>query len=312
MAKVTDGDDARGAARLPDTGAATAYPPAGAYRRAVVLGAGGVVGIAWMAGLADGLRAAGVDLAEAELTVGTSAGAVVGTLLATGQDPARLATPLRPDDPGARPTRVDGRRMGEVFAVLGGAEADPTGARCHAGRIALAADTGPEEAHLARMGALAGASQWPDRRLLITATDTATGEQKVFDRAGGAPLVPAVAASTAFPAVYPPITVGDRRYMDGSLHSGTNAGLARGARALVVIEPLAHMFPREPLARELAEAGAEAVVTIGPDQETIRVFGHDQHDRTAWEPAYRAGLRQAAEQARRVGAVWQESPAPIG
>ncbi|MEU0003628.1 patatin-like phospholipase family protein [Streptomyces sp. NPDC006314] len=70
-----------------------------------------------------------------------------------------------------------------------------------------------------------------------------TGEQKVFDRASGASLPSAVAASTAFPGIYPPITINGRRYMDGSLQSATNAGLAAGARILVVIDPQAHLFP---------------------------------------------------------------------
>ena len=54
--------------------------------RALVLGGGGTVGTAWTAGLVSGLRREGVDLAEADLIVGTSAGAIVGTMLATGQD----------------------------------------------------------------------------------------------------------------------------------------------------------------------------------------------------------------------------------
>ncbi|MEU1310588.1 patatin-like phospholipase family protein [Streptomyces cinnamoneus] len=47
------------------------------------------------------LRGAGVDLAEADLFVGTSAGAIVGALLATGQDPDRLATPRALPTPAA-------------------------------------------------------------------------------------------------------------------------------------------------------------------------------------------------------------------
>ncbi|MGV9775220.1 patatin-like phospholipase family protein [Streptosporangium sp. NPDC003464] len=70
-----------------------------------------------------------------------------------------------------------------------------------------------------------------------------TGEQEVFDRVSGAPLPSPVAASTAFPGVYPPTTVNGRRYMDGSLRSATNAGLAAGARTLVVIDPQAHLSP---------------------------------------------------------------------
>jgi NTE family protein len=173
------------------------------------------------------------------------------------------------------------------------------------GQIALAAETGPEQAHITRMRAMAGTDQWPDRKLIITAMDAETGEQEVFDRASGAPLSSAVGASTAFPGIYPPITINGRRYMDGSLRSATNAGLAAGARTLVVIDPQAHLFPRELLHQELAAAGAHTVVTIEPNPESIRAFGSNLNDRTAWEPAYRAGLRQAADAAEQLRLAWR-------
>ncbi|GAA1337929.1 patatin-like phospholipase family protein [Actinocatenispora thailandica] len=258
-----------------------------------------------MAGLACGLSRGGVDLSEADLIVGTSTGAIIGAVLATGQDPGRLATPVRPAGSDATPPQVDERRLGEAFAVLRDAASNPDEARRRVGQIALAAETGPEQAHIARMRAMAGADQWPDRQLLITALDAETGEQEVFDRASGAPLPCAVAASTAFPGIYPPITINGRRYMDGSLRSATNAGLAAGARTLVVIDPQAHLFPRELLHQELAAAGAPTVVTIEPDPESIRAFGSNLNDRTAWEPAYQAGLRQAADAAERLRLAWR-------
>ncbi|MEO5876319.1 MAG: patatin-like phospholipase family protein, partial [Streptosporangiaceae bacterium] len=54
--------------------------------RALVLGGGGVAGIGWEAGLVTGLRKAGVDLGEADVIIGTSAGSVVGTMIAQGAD----------------------------------------------------------------------------------------------------------------------------------------------------------------------------------------------------------------------------------
>ncbi|MER5863003.1 patatin-like phospholipase family protein [Kitasatospora sp. NPDC002040] len=276
--------------------------------RALALGAGGPVGAAWMAGLACGLRRGGVDLGEADLIVGTSTGAIIGAVLATGQDPGRLATPVRPADSNSTPPQVDGRRLGEAFAVLGTAASNPAEAWRRVGQIALAAETGPEQAHVVRMRAMAGTDQWPDRKLLITATDAETGEQKVFDRTSGAPLACAVAASTAFPGIYPPITINGRRYMDGSLRSATNAALAAGARTLVVIDPQAHLFPRELLHQELAAAGARTVVTVEPDPESIRAFGSNLNDRTAWEPAYQAGLRQAAAAAEQLRLAWRTGP----
>ena len=51
---------------------------------AVVLGGGGATGVAWLAGVAHGLFDEGIDLRSTDLVVGTSAGSVVGSWLATG------------------------------------------------------------------------------------------------------------------------------------------------------------------------------------------------------------------------------------
>ncbi|WP_051751282.1 patatin-like phospholipase family protein [Streptosporangium amethystogenes] len=272
----------------------------GPVERAVVLGPGGMVGTAWMAGLAGGLRRDGVDLADADLVVGTSAGAIVGAVLTTGQDLDRLAAlPPSADPDGATP-KENPDRLAEVFAVLGDPSLEPAAARRRVGRLALAAETGTEHAHVTQISSLIAAREWPDRRLLIIAVDIETGEPQVWDRDGGAPLPAVVASSCAMPGIYPPITVNGRRYMDGALRSGSNADLASDARMLVVVEPLAHLFPASPPPRD-------TIVTIAPDQAALDVFGPTLHDRTTWEPAYQAGVRQAAEAARRIRAVWRDS-----
>ena len=58
-------------------------------RRALVLGGGGITGIAWETGLIAGLAALDIDLAAADVIIGTSAGSVVGTDIASGQGPRR-------------------------------------------------------------------------------------------------------------------------------------------------------------------------------------------------------------------------------
>jgi NTE family protein len=275
-----------------------------AVSRAVVFGAGGYVGTAWMAGLAAGLRDRGVDLAAADLIVGTSAGAIIGAILATGQDPASLATLPDPAATGATTPAPDPERLAEVFALLSDPGLDPITARRRVGQLALASDATTERAHLARMELLITAREWPDRRLLITTVDTETAQRQVWDRTSGVPLVPAVVSSIAFPGTSPPITVDGRRYMDGGLWSATNADLTAGARALVVIEPLAHLFPREPLRQELAAAAANTVATITPDPASLAAFGTSLYDRTAWQPAYQAGARQAEALAQQLRATW--------
>lgn len=93
--------------------------------------------------------------------------------------------------------------------------------------------------------------------------------------------------------------------MDGALRSGPNADLAGGARTLVVVEPMAHLFPREPLNQQLAAVGADTVVTIGPDPASVRAFGSDMGDLAAWEPAYQAGLRQADDLDTQLRSTWR-------
>src|SRR6478609_2302313 len=83
-------------ARSPMLGTDTAEDEAMATR-ALVLGGGGPVGIAWESGLVAGLAQAGVDLGQADFTMGTSAGSFVGARLALGADPKTLADPIIAD-----------------------------------------------------------------------------------------------------------------------------------------------------------------------------------------------------------------------
>ncbi|THA50637.1 patatin-like phospholipase family protein [Streptomyces sp. A1136] len=273
------------------------------FDRALVLGPGGHVGTAWMAGLAHGLRRHGTDLGEADLIVGTSAGAIVGALLATGQDPGRLVTSARP---AAHRLTPDPERMGRVLAVLGDRGLEPGEARRRVGRLALdSVDPEAEAALIAGRAGLIGADTWPERRLLITAVDATTGEPVVWDRDSGVPLVPAVAASSAFPGAAPPVAIDGRRYMDGALRAGPNADLAAGARTLIVVDPSAHLFPREPLDRQSVGVVADTVMTIGPDAASVCAFGSDMGDLAAWEPAYQAGLRQAGDIDTRLRSAWR-------
>lgn len=266
------------------------------FSLALVLGGGGPVGLAWLAGLATGLRDSGIDLSLADRFVGTSAGAVVGAVLADGGDPARL---LRPST--SAPVQADPARMAEIFAVLRAPGQDPAQARRRAGELALAAQVGDPDEHIARMGGLAGVAQWPARDLVVTAIDVTTGELRTWTRDGAASLPAALASSTAVPGVFPPIPIDGRHYIDGGLRSPVNADLAAGADVVVIVEPLAHMFPRIPSDREL---GSATEISIVPDDHAITAFGLDVFDPAALAPAHAAGMRQSAEAALRLKDVW--------
>ena len=261
---------------------------------AVVLGPGGPVGTAWLAGLAAGLRRAGVDLGAAGLIVGTSAGAIVGAVLAGGGDLERLAAPRPGADPGGG-VRTDPGKLADVLATLGDPGLDRAESLRRVGQLAIAAATGTEDAAVARMRSLLATAHWPDRPLLIPAVDAESGEPVIWDRHGQASLPEAMAASTAFPGTAPPITVGGRRYIDGALRAGANADLAAGARVLIVAEPAAHLFGPSSV-----PAGEGTVVRLAPDAAAVKAFGPDLSAYAAWAPAYQAGLRQAADASSRV------------
>src|ERR1700744_680376 len=61
-----------------------------ADKRALVLAGGGAAGNAWGLGLIAGLSDAGVDVTEADLIIGTSAGSTVAAQITSGTRPAEL------------------------------------------------------------------------------------------------------------------------------------------------------------------------------------------------------------------------------
>jgi NTE family protein len=238
-----------------------------------------------------------VHLGDADLIVGTSAGAIVGAILASRQDPARLAGPPALPDRGG--VRTDRRTLAAVFATL----SDPALSRAEAlrrvGSLAVTASTGQQEAATARMQSLIGTEQWPDRPLLIPSVDAGTGTAMIWDSRGAASLAQAVAASTAFPATAPPVAINGRRYIDGALRAGSNADLAGTADLVIIIEPAAQALdPAGAAAGDAADA--EAVVRLIPDARAIEAFGPDITDLASWGPAYQAGFRQAPGAAERI------------
>ncbi|GGL03167.1 patatin-like phospholipase family protein [Planomonospora parontospora] len=270
--------------------------------RALVLGGGGVAGIAWEAGVVTGLRRAGVDLGEADLVVGTSAGSVVGALVSTGADLESAVAVQAGSETRATVPAVDMEAVMAAFGILYDPSLDPREARRRVGAMALSVeDTG---ARIETIGERLPVQEWPERRLLITAVDCGTGEFVVWERGSGVPMVTAVASSCAVPCVFPPVEIGGRRYMDGGVRSATNADLAEGSSAVVVLEPLAHLSPRARFTAELARLGDAEIAHVVPDEASAAVFGANVLDPSLWRPAFDAGLAQAPAVAEAVRKAW--------
>ena len=281
--------------------------------RALVLGGGGVTGIAWEIGVIAGLADLGIDLAGADVIIGTSAGSVVGVDIASGQQPEALyQAQLAPPDPEPA-ARIGWDLIGRLLWVVNTSR-DPVRARARIGHWALAARTMPEADRRKVFEDRLPVSSWPAKMLKVTAVDAQTGEFVVLDSSGEAGLVDAVGASCAVPGVWPPVTIGNRRFVDGGVRSVANADLAARYQQVVIVAPVARgIGPIMPgpggQAAALAAAGAR-VALVRPDRAATRAIGRDVLDVSRRAAAATAGRAQAAAAAAAVRAVWQADSGP--
>jgi NTE family protein len=287
-------------------------------RTALVLGAGGLVGEAFEAGVLHALHdVRGFDARDADVIVGTSAGSLTGASLRFGISAPDLASyltdePLSPEgraifdrigpipDPPvlSRPRfRVPSRRL------MFGAMRHPW--RSRAGLLCAAVPTGTID--MTPFGEvfrnLTGPA-WCERDLWITATRLPLGERVIFGRDESWCDVPlAVCASCAIPGVFKPVKIDGQRYVDGGVHSPTNADvlIGEGYDEVIIVSPMsAHRvtrrtnpmrtFFRAMLGREvraLRRDGAR-VTTYQPGAIEQRLMGMNALDDTRCPDVVRA------------------------
>ncbi|MGI5163131.1 patatin-like phospholipase family protein [Spirillospora sp. CA-253888] len=276
--------------------------------RALVLGGGGVAGIAWTTGVLAGLADAGSDVTDADVVIGSSAGATVAAQATSGVPLGELLR--RQVDPDAQnrelvPSDSSGTKVLETMFGLAQETEDRAELRRRIGELALGADTVSEEERRKVIEERLPVHQWPDRRLVITAVAALAGTPAVFDRESGVQLVDAVAASCAVPGVWPPVTIGETRFIDGSVRSISNADLASGNARVVVIAPVADPGLGTEVAQLVEEGSLVQVVT--PDEASVAAFGADPLDPSTRTPAAKAGYAQGRGAAAAVGAVWRSA-----
>jgi NTE family protein len=328
---MTTGRDARARGRavrrrmIPDAaraGAAYRLPsPAGRPRAGeggrwgLVLGGGGVLGAAWLVGALDALqRARGVDARDAEIILGTSAGSVIGGLLAGGIPVDELmaqqrgesiaSAPMPPEDfeapagppipprPALRPGNAriltrNARRLRRMppTTVLSGFVPAGRGSMPAVGRL---------------IETVVPAGSWADHKgLRVVAVDYDSGRRVAFG-APGAPdagLAQAVLASCAIPGWFTPVEIDGVRYVDGGVWSATNADLLAGQDLdeVIVLAPMFSVRYDHPAdwrarverrwrarvtRRAMAEAakvnrGGAAVTVLGPGPEDLQLIGYN-------------------------------------
>src|SRR3954470_16846098 len=301
---------------------ATRRPPA-ARERALVLGGGGSTGNAWLIGVIAGLFDAGLDVTEADLIIGTSAGSTAAAQITSAAPNELLAAilaaapqqrtgPVKPNG-GRIPIGPVANHMERTSRIIASAE-DAADMRRRMGAAALdmdaASDGSWQTQWRATVAARLPSQRWPQRTVLITAVDAQTGEPVVFDRHSGVDLADAVAASCASGLPY---RIGDNRYIDGGYRSNAeNADLAAGYARVLVLSPFGgrSLTPVDwgmHLATQIDElrAGGSKVETIFPDSNSEHMFGANAMDLSLRPPAARAGHDQGRALAEQLTEFWR-------
>jgi NTE family protein len=295
-----------------DAAAPTSTPRPTSPRTALVLGGGGITGIAWEVGVLSRLLEAGIPLGDADLVVGTSAGSVVGTTLRRGSSGVADAYAEQLVPAGAAPeAALDGedfmQRIGQ--AIQGATSAEE--ARARLGALARQVPvTGDEPELVTTMRERFGADgAWPEGQLAICTVDATDGEFRVLTAASGVPLHVAVAASCSVPLVWPTVEVDGRPTMDGGIRSGTNADVADAAERVLVLScgPELSQSPLGPTLPGVVSTrlGADRpVFVIEADAESLAAFGANSLSSANRGPAAEAGRRQADSVVEAVRAFW--------
>lgn len=283
------------------------------------MAAGGLVGQAFHLGVLSALQEiTGFDARRVQTLVGTSAGSLVAAGLSAGLSADDLIAAVT-----GEPMSADGQRV--------------IGARPRALRMPDLPEPDPRRGLLAPQAVLAAARRpwkvrpiavasallprgrtptdmiarglhslhgdtWPERDLRICAVRARDARRVVFgtSRAPATDVGTAVAASCAIPAYFRPVTIDGHDYVDGGVHSPSNADvvlrdafdlvvvlspmtLGRGTALRPRVDTPARLAMRRFLAgevRRLRRRGAEVVV-LQPGAEDLPVMGLNpmQHSR---------------------------------
>src|ERR1022692_3686818 len=296
-----------------------------AGERALVLGGGGSAGNAWLIGVIAGLFDAGLDVTEADLIIGTSAGSTAAAQIASATPTDLLADILSAapklrtgpvgSDGGRVPNRPAADHMERTSGIIGAAD-DAADMRRRMGAAALemdaASDGSGQTQWRATVAARLPSQRWPERTMLIVAVNAHTGEPVVFDRHSGVDLADAVAASCANGFGVPPHGIGDNRYIDGGYRRNENADLAAGYGRVLVLSPLGGRT-RTPLewgmhlaaqADELRARGSK-IKTIWPNTPPRNNLGTNLRNPPPLPPAARAGYNQGRALAEPLTEFWR-------
>ena len=306
-----------------------------AVRVGLVLGGGGVIGLAYhVAALAAVEHDLGWDPRTADVVVGTSAGSLVAALLRRGLPASDLsaiavgAEPFssppavvralrdRPDFPPVRLLSLLGRppRLPSVTMVTAWLRRpwrfDPVSAAASVvpdGTLDLSEHAGAIEEVLG--------SAWPDRDLWVCTVRRRDMRRVVLGRDVTARLSSAVTASCAIPGYFRPVDIGGEQYVDGGVHSPTNADVLRRSDLdlVVIVSPMSgrgvrrvgvgdlvrrHAGGKLAVERGRLHAAGIPTVVIEPGPEVVEALGADFMSDARVDDIVRSALLDTGEQLR--------------
>jgi NTE family protein len=262
--------------------------------------------------LLSGYFQSGFTLSNADFFLGTSAGAIVGSQLATGQSPIVMAEAILGErrqlsaNPSFPREAAALSELPRLFAKAQKGEHE----RIEVGAYALAAVADDElSRHVALFSAIIGPRDWPNN-LGIVAIDVANGRPRVLAGDCGVTLGTAVAASCSLPGLHPTVPIGERNYMDGGLRSAANADLVGSFDTVLILS----FQPGGPIgqrvasranfqAAELSAVGVNALV-ISPDAQCLEAIGFGGHDFSRCPEVVRRAIRQGCEMSEVVAKFW--------
>lgn len=281
-------------------------------QRCLVLGCGGVSGLAWEIGLLAGLATRGLDLSLADLFIGCSAGSVVGAQLAHGVPLAQLLKmQLEPAADTAEQFRPYSQQLAdeknrELFDKV---NADLQQARQRIGTYARRSVTPTLAERRAIIASRLMSTDWPTRSLRIVAVDTETGIGRSFCADDKVDFVDTIAASCAVPGSWPAVPIGQTTYMDGGIRSMTNADMASGCAQILVLAPLGYR-DNNPVSghlrseMEALRASGSRVRAVLPNALSEQAIGDNVLDPAQRAACAAAGFKQASAIAQELSSFW--------
>ncbi|MFD6453435.1 patatin-like phospholipase family protein [Nocardia sp. NPDC060220] len=277
----------------------------------LILGGGGEVGVAWETGVLAGLAEhAGFSVTDCAVTVGTSAGSIVGAIATSGAD---LAERARGEQRGAYATswqltqhEADDDQVSagtaaippEMLHLLVSTEGSIQERARAIGKLILTSTPANDDTVFAQIIASLlpdSVADWPDTDLRVSSVHCETGDTVLWKRADGIDLTRAIASSCAVPGLFPPVAFGGSHYCD-TRRTSTVAALTaeKNLDAIVFIGPSGGALANTAEEAELEAVSRQGVrvvkITEGPDFAEV---GNELLDTRLRPRAAQIGLEDA-------------------